>query len=78
MRERLRQLIDQPLLTPNYTKVGFKKTRTPSLLQGALQAYFELHRADYAREVRLNPGPNPVGSYPDSCLCTRYSIRASP
>ena len=55
MAERQRILIDQPLQTPNFTKAGFRVTRTPPLLASALETYFELHKADYAREVRRKP-----------------------
>ena len=53
MQGRLRTLIEQPSKTPKFTELGFRLSKTPPLLQEALEAYFEMHRPDYAREVDI-------------------------
>ena len=55
--DRLRLLQEQPQTTPKFSKLGFKLMRAPPLLIDALQSYFELNKADFAREVRPSPVP---------------------
>ncbi len=45
-------MLEQPPRTANFTRDGFKITKTPPLLLEALQSFFEITKYNYSREVR--------------------------